>query len=523
MRGFLVRTCCEDSASPLLSFGNFNANQCEFTLFQETQTDSNICFVSVPEQDVLRRMIAREHELQNTPEVKQALTQTTINKLAVQREIQKSVVREFGYPDEVIEVLQNPLDYYNLDNLQFLAEDAVENAAVSAMGFTHITPPTISAAPTVSETGGVKVGRKGNNRPSSEIDPKVERIGCPKRAVDLCMLSSAFGITGDSFSKIEQCGQLFSGKSYSRTMPTYRPKMREELLTSRLEAAEHLQEQQSRRYNVSNVVSSSNLTPIHSEPQRVVTRELPCDLIPTTQSCTSSQLPFADILQDINVIPSPSNANPVPVPVTSFRRPKISCSNSIHELSSFVNNPLPSRPPSSKSQIPTSVLNLERPTDIQPRQQQQGHQNQHQHDSGRAPAIPPRIPLKKFGKNSSDAAGNLETSSFSKSEFRCLKHLTLNDPALNPETSKVRTSTSPLQQPPPLPPRNSLLVPSTIGLDTTYSGESVGLTSPSVESRASRDLPPDLTLPSSVNVRSWLSATSHVDPCRITPDPGFSN
>ena len=469
-------------------------------------------------------MIAREHELQNTPEVKQALTQTTINKLAVQREIQKSVVREFGYPDEVIEVLQNPLDYYNLDNLQFLAEDAVENAA-SAIGFTQITPPTVSAAATVSETGGSKSCKKGSNRPTSEVDPKMERLGCPKRAVDLCMLSSAFGITGDSYDKIEQCGQLFS-KSYSRTMPTYRPGARNEtnsnsFLTTRFESEPH-PDPPSRRNNASSSQHHSSAA-IHSESQRVVTRELPCDLIPTTESCPSSQLPFADILQDINVIPTPNNPNPIPAPNSSFRRTRISCSNSIHELSSFINNPLPSRPASSKSQMPTSVLNLERPCDGS-NLQRQPSDIQPRSESGRAPAIPPRIPLKKSGINSSDANGALDQQNSSRSEFRCLKHLNVNDPG---EVNKARSSVSPSSQQqqlaPPLPPRNSLMVPSVIGLDTTYSGESVGLTSPSVESRTSRDLPPDLTLPSSVNVRSWLSAQAHVDPSRITPDPGFSN
>ena len=429
-------------------------------------------------------MIAREHELQNSADVKEALLQTTTNKLAIQREIQKSVVREFGYPDDVIEVLQNPLDYYNMENLQFLAEDALEAAASNVIGFAQVATPRV--------TGQVPLIRqKDKTRPISQVDLAFDRLASPAKtstAAELTMMSSAFNFP-DALQDVEQ-DSITVPKYSSRTLPSNRSARNRILRTD------------------NDIMSNPpNIVPVGG---------IPCDLIPRKSANRPIQLPFADILQDINMTVTQKHSDsakdtPEP-PLPPFTTSTSSSNPAAASLNHVVNSQLGdniqnafhvSRSESSsfaKIGQPNPELNV----DVRVTSWISGDET-----SEPVPMIPPRIPMQS-------ATTNHVPSNHSRTncaEFRCYKHTpgpNSNSPIGNDEV------------PPPIPPRNSLLITNAHAMNHEQgqgaSSNAGVLVSPGA-ALLSREMPPDLTLPSSVHSsqapqrKSWL-CSNRIDLCR---------
>ncbi|KAL4237497.1 BTB/POZ domain-containing protein 7 [Mactra antiquata] len=69
--------------------------------------------IPVPGSDTLRLMVQHEQELQSLPQVQRAFNQSYVDRHSVMEQIQLRVVREFGWPDSTVKVLQNVQYYYN--------------------------------------------------------------------------------------------------------------------------------------------------------------------------------------------------------------------------------------------------------------------------------------------------------------------------------------------------------------------------------------------------------------------------
>ncbi|XP_060571333.1 BTB/POZ domain-containing protein 7-like [Ruditapes philippinarum] len=69
--------------------------------------------IPVPTSEMLRLMIQREQELQSLPQVQRAFSQSFIDRRSVMCQIKLRVVREFGWPDATVDVLQNMQYYYD--------------------------------------------------------------------------------------------------------------------------------------------------------------------------------------------------------------------------------------------------------------------------------------------------------------------------------------------------------------------------------------------------------------------------
>lgn len=67
----------------------------------------------MPNSETLRLMIQREQELQSLPQVQRAFNQLYIDRRSVMCQIKLRVVREFGWPDATVDVLQNIQYYYD--------------------------------------------------------------------------------------------------------------------------------------------------------------------------------------------------------------------------------------------------------------------------------------------------------------------------------------------------------------------------------------------------------------------------
>lgn len=66
----------------------------------------------MPSTETLRLMIQREQELQSLPQVQRAFSQSYLDRRSIMCQIQLRVVREFGWPDATVDVLQD-IQYYH--------------------------------------------------------------------------------------------------------------------------------------------------------------------------------------------------------------------------------------------------------------------------------------------------------------------------------------------------------------------------------------------------------------------------
>lgn len=78
--------------------------------------------VLVPSSEMLRAMVQREQDLQSLPQVQRAFNQSYLDRRSVMCQIQLRVVREFGWPDATVDVLQNIQYYYNNDPVPDFAD-----------------------------------------------------------------------------------------------------------------------------------------------------------------------------------------------------------------------------------------------------------------------------------------------------------------------------------------------------------------------------------------------------------------
>jgi len=69
------------------------------------------CFALVPDKEVMQEMRRRESDLTRNKLAQRAYSLLSSDRLAVNREIQLRVVREFGLPDSAVEILQSSVDY----------------------------------------------------------------------------------------------------------------------------------------------------------------------------------------------------------------------------------------------------------------------------------------------------------------------------------------------------------------------------------------------------------------------------
>ncbi|KAH3853546.1 hypothetical protein DPMN_096073, partial [Dreissena polymorpha] len=80
---------------------------------------SNIDIVSgsipVPSVDMLKMMIERVQDIQSTPQIQRAFSLPYTDRRSVCHQLQLRVVREFGWPDTTVDVIQNAHYYYNSD------------------------------------------------------------------------------------------------------------------------------------------------------------------------------------------------------------------------------------------------------------------------------------------------------------------------------------------------------------------------------------------------------------------------
>ena len=423
-------------------------------------------------------MIAREHELQNSTDVKQALAQTTTNKLAIQREIQKSVVREFGYPDDVIEVLQNPLDYYNLENLQFLAEDALENIASNVLGFAQVSTPRAPGQLQLMQ-------QKEKVRPTSQVELTFDRIVSPAKSVtaaEINMMTSALTFP-ETLQDAEQENNVNVPKYSSRTLP-------------------------SNRSGRNRILQDSDAFLMNNPPNIVPMGGIPCDLIPRKSASRPTQLPFADILQDINMTAAqhsdPANDTPAAPQSTEV---SVACStnstaatpcNKSQTAEQILPNKfnLSSNKSSEESSVQRPSL-ISKPSfhkTVLSNKSPGSRQSQEITPSEQVPILPPRVPIKP-SPTTPVAASNVPSHNRQCGEFRCYKHLAA--------TSGPSQGVD--ENPPPIPPRNSLLITNphaansacnTASMSNAAEGNAA-IISPGLAAMT-RKLPPDLTLPSSV-------------------------
>lgn len=69
--------------------------------------------IPVPNSETLRLMVQREQELQSLPQVQRAFSQSFLDRRSIMCQIQLRVVREFGWPDATVDVLQDIQYYYS--------------------------------------------------------------------------------------------------------------------------------------------------------------------------------------------------------------------------------------------------------------------------------------------------------------------------------------------------------------------------------------------------------------------------
>lgn len=76
--------------------------------------------IPVPNAETLQLMVQREQELQSLPQVQRAFNQTYLDRRSVMLQLQLRVVREFGWPDATVDVLQNIPYYYSTDSHRYV-------------------------------------------------------------------------------------------------------------------------------------------------------------------------------------------------------------------------------------------------------------------------------------------------------------------------------------------------------------------------------------------------------------------